>query len=140
MVKLLIEKGADIKAKSDSSGKTPLWEAVYTGNAETVKILLENGADIKEKNSKGWTLLHEAAKYNGDEKVVRILLENGADPHAKADESFSIVTLFKTPRDVVWSGSSGSYEGKKAIEKVLVEYMKRPATMRTVPNGMATTF
>jgi ankyrin repeat protein len=44
MIRLLLEKGADVNAK-DEGGKTPLCLAIYTENNEIVKLLLSYGAD-----------------------------------------------------------------------------------------------
>ncbi|KAL6791219.1 hypothetical protein GGI42DRAFT_336400, partial [Trichoderma sp. SZMC 28013] len=46
IVKLLVEKGADIEAK-DGYGKTPLIWAAENGHESIVKLLVEKGADIE---------------------------------------------------------------------------------------------
>jgi ankyrin repeat protein len=49
VVKYLIEKGADVKAKAwDNS--TPLHIACESGNLDLVKYLVEHGADVKAKD------------------------------------------------------------------------------------------
>jgi ankyrin repeat protein len=52
VVKLLLEKGAEIEAKS-SSGWTPLSWAAGKGHKAVVKLLLEKGAEIEAKDSSG---------------------------------------------------------------------------------------
>ena len=47
IVRLLLEKGADIEAKDSRFGRTPLLWAVKGGHEAVVKLLLEKGADIK---------------------------------------------------------------------------------------------
>jgi uncharacterized protein len=62
VVKLLIEKGADI-------------------NASTIPGI-ETGAFMRDVRTKGETPLHRAAAY-ADEKTIRYLIDNGADKRAK---------------------------------------------------------
>ena len=81
IVKLLLEKGADIETK-DSDRQTPLHWASYNRHVEVVQLLLKKGADIKAKDSDGRTPLHWAS-YNRHVEVVQLLLEKGADIKAK---------------------------------------------------------
>ncbi|MET0637894.1 MAG: ankyrin repeat domain-containing protein [Chitinophagaceae bacterium] len=62
VVKLLVEKGADVNAKT-IAGK-------------------ETGAFMRDVKTKGETPLHRAAAY-ADEKIISYLLDNGADKTAK---------------------------------------------------------
>ena len=54
MIKLLIEKGAEIN-KQDISGKTPFKVATEWGNEKAVEMLLDMGADPTIPDSKGET-------------------------------------------------------------------------------------
>ena len=72
--KLLIEKGADVKAK-DKYGDTPLYYAVRYNNVEVAELLIEQGADINVKNKWGKTPLHMAVTLN-NLKIVELLIEN----------------------------------------------------------------
>jgi ankyrin repeat protein len=56
VVKVLLEKGADIEAK-DEDGQTSLMWASYRGYSEVVELLLENGANIEAKDNRGKTAL-----------------------------------------------------------------------------------
>ena len=49
VVKLLLEKGADVESKS-SNGRTPLSWAAENGHEAVVKLLLEKGADVESKD------------------------------------------------------------------------------------------
>ena len=51
-MKLLLEKGADPKAK-DYGGQTPLWRAAGNGHEAVVKLLLDKGegADPEDKDN-----------------------------------------------------------------------------------------
>lgn len=54
IVKLLIDKGADVNS-SDSYGNTPLMEAadMFDNDDTIIKLLLERGADPYQKNNYG---------------------------------------------------------------------------------------
>lgn len=52
VVKLLLEKGADVAVSSDNR-TTPLIAAANIGHLEVVKLLLEKGADMAVANSNG---------------------------------------------------------------------------------------
>jgi ankyrin repeat protein len=75
MVKLLVEKGADLESK-DSDGRTPLSWAAENGYEAVVKLLVEKGADLESRDRVGRTSLSWAAG-NGYETVVRQLVEKG---------------------------------------------------------------
>jgi ankyrin repeat protein len=80
VVKLLLEKGAELEAK-DSYGRTPLSWAAEKGHDAVVKLLLEKGAELEAKdNSYGRTPLSWAAEKR-HEVVVKLLLEKGAQNH-----------------------------------------------------------
>src|SRR5277367_5111474 len=49
VVKLLLEKGANVEYKS-GNGCTALWWAAEKGHEAVVKLLLEKGADVEPKN------------------------------------------------------------------------------------------
>ena len=110
MVELLLDKGADIKAKTDTES-TPLHYASEWGHVDVAKLLHDKGADIEARNSHGSTPLHWAsgklllkqganmnvtsrnmpaptplhsASYEGHVYVVKLLLNKGADINAKA--------------------------------------------------------
>lgn len=62
MVKLLIDKGADVNAKTIAG--------------------IETGAFMHDVRTKGETPLHRAAAY-ADEKIISYLIDNGADKNTK---------------------------------------------------------
>ncbi|KAK0761671.1 hypothetical protein N5P37_005653 [Trichoderma harzianum] len=106
VVKLLVEKGADIDAK-DGGGRTPLLWATYNGHKAIVELLVEKGADIEAKDNYGRTPLSWAA-YNGHKAIVELLVEKGADIAAKDDSG-------RTP--LSWAAENGH----EAIVELLVE-------------------
>lgn len=110
MVKLLVNKGADIECSKGE--RTPMETAVYHNYDEIVEYFIEKGAKISHglikvaiknnylniikiflrvnderkidinKNHNGYTLLHLAVS-KGNYEIVNKLLENGADPLIK---------------------------------------------------------
>ncbi|KAK9441880.1 Pfs, NB-ARC and Ankyrin domain protein [Metarhizium brunneum] len=107
VVKLLLEKGANIEAIDNLYDQTPLLWAAGDGHEAVVKLLLEKGADIKAKDDTGQTPLSWAAK-NGHEAVVRLLLEKGADIDIRDRNG-------RTP--LSWA----AWNGREAVVKLLLE-------------------
>ena len=56
LVKLLIDKGADIHVKN-SSGWTPIMEASRNGYFEIVELLVSKGANVNDQGNDGYTSL-----------------------------------------------------------------------------------
>ena len=61
IIKLLVEKGADINAQ-DGRGCTALMRAAYIGYPELVNFLLEHGADKSVKDYEGNLAIHYVRK------------------------------------------------------------------------------
>jgi len=81
IVRMLIERGADVNVKNNS-GETPLSVALVSGKINKLylriaMLLIENGADSKERDH----YLSMAAANNHGE-IVRLLIERGADVNA----------------------------------------------------------
>jgi ankyrin repeat protein len=74
-MKLLVEKGADVKSKG-GVGQTPLSRAVRRGHEAVVKLLLKKGAVVKSKDGVGQTPLSRAVRQ-GHEAIVKLLVEKG---------------------------------------------------------------
>jgi ankyrin repeat protein len=107
VVKLLLEKGADVESKSNN-GRTPLSWAAKNGHEAVVKLLLEKGADVGSQSIYGQTPLSWAAE-NGYEAVVKLLLEKGADVESRD-------TIYdRTP--LSWAAENGH----EAVVKLLLE-------------------
>ena len=109
IVKLLIEKGADVNVtiekgydvkfnKNGSSTRifpesTPLHVAFLNNHLKIAKLLIENGADVNARYKSGKTLLHEVkniqsmfldvAFLNNHLKNIKFLIDNVADVNAR---------------------------------------------------------
>lgn len=83
MVELLLGAGADVNAKSQLDGSTPLIAAAREGHVGAVALLLTAKAPVNAKTTPdGYTALMEAAKA-GHAAVVQQLLAAGADAKLK---------------------------------------------------------
>ena len=81
VVRLLLEKGADIESKA-SNGDTTVFNAVKRGHAGVVRLLRNRGADIESATRNGNTALFNAAGER-HVTVVRLLLQKGANIESK---------------------------------------------------------
>ncbi len=89
MIKLLIDRGANVRAIDDTH-HTPLHLA---SNKETAQLLIDAGADVNAKTRRtGETLLHSAAwnaaqgakkSYQMYLDLAKLLIANGADVNVK---------------------------------------------------------
>jgi len=78
-VDLLLEYGANINAKQEPCGDTPLhWAARNKPVYAVVNTLLQRGAGVNTHNSLGETPLHVACE-NGHTTTIHQLLQAGAD-------------------------------------------------------------
>jgi ankyrin repeat protein len=84
VVKMLLDKGAEISAKNKAK-ETALMRAALFGDTVTISLLISKGLDINAKNSDGRTALIQAIE-NSNRRVALQLLELGADP----DVAFAI--------------------------------------------------
>ncbi len=92
LVKILLNAGADVNAKT-ISGETALnYYAADEGNDTIISLLLKAGADVNAKADDGWTALMNASASRSEEgnsrntlldavnvKIVRMLLKASAE-------------------------------------------------------------
>lgn len=79
IVKLLIEGGADLEAKDESS-RTPLHHAAMYGHEAVVKLLLERGAKVDAEEYDGWMPLSQMVK-DYHPKIAQLLLSKENQSH-----------------------------------------------------------
>jgi len=102
-VKQHLAAGADVNAKDDSFGGTPLHYAAMEGHMEIVELLITKGADVNAKDGRGRTPLHSATT----KKIAELLVAAGANVNAKGDGGW-------TPLH------SGAIQGHKEIAELLI--------------------
>lgn len=79
VVRLLLDKGADVKAKDHQYGRPPWSWAAWRGHESALELLLDAGADIDEMGCGSSALSIAAA--SGHRAVVNLLLMRGANPN-----------------------------------------------------------
>jgi ankyrin repeat protein len=87
IVRLLLEKGADVEARANNR-RTALIGAAGGGHEAVVRLLLEKGADVEARANDGRTALIGAAE-GGHEAVLRLLLEKGANVEARDNDGWT---------------------------------------------------
>ncbi len=127
IVKLLLEKGADITATKD--GRTVLMIAAFGGHDKIVKLLLEKGAEINAVAKRGRTALIIAASA-GHSKVVELLLRRGAIVNAQAENGETALLALKV--------LEFSDEMKRIIAELLVMFSLSPGAASSIPKGGST--
>ncbi|KAL6857555.1 Ankyrin repeat A protein 2 [Amphichorda felina] len=112
VVKLLLERGADIEAKDWEYGRTSLSWAAGNGYEAIVQLLVDKGANVDAMDSDSQTPLSWAAG-NGHEPVVQLLLKKGANVKGATFEATDSDS--RTP--VLWAAENGH----TAIVQLLIE-------------------
>ncbi len=109
LVRLFLEKGADVHTCDPASGRTPLMLAIKEGKAQLVSLLLANGADSSSVYRRtGRTALMEAL-VKKNTRIARLLVNRGADVNAKAEGNGATVLMYAVS------------EGNEDIVKTLLE-------------------
>ncbi|KLU91679.1 hypothetical protein MAPG_10197 [Magnaporthiopsis poae ATCC 64411] len=78
LVKLLVECGADVNARTTTNGDTALMVATYMGRLAEARKLLDAGAKQVQTELDRCTPLHSAA-MGGHIELARLLLDRGAE-------------------------------------------------------------
>jgi hypothetical protein len=79
IIRLLHQAGADLEARTNDEGCTPLHLAVLRDRPGCVAVLLDCGADVHATDAYGATALHRTALH-GQDGLIDILLRAGARP------------------------------------------------------------
>ncbi len=83
-LRVLIDRGADVKAKARTGFTALMVATTYRGTAESVKLLLDHGADARPGTGVMFNASPLAlAAMSDDIDNVRLLLAKGADPDRK---------------------------------------------------------
>ena len=82
IVRLLMAKGADVRAK-DTFQNTTLTAAAYGNDLDTIRLILDAGVDVNAAGVTGVTPLL-GASYNANLPAVQLLLSKGASVNAAA--------------------------------------------------------
>ncbi len=85
-MRLLIDKGADVNARS-SAGATALMWAV--ADLAKVRLLIDRGADVNAVSESGRTALHLAAMSDNSAPIVQLLRSRGAKADAVDKEGMT---------------------------------------------------
>jgi len=94
IVRLLIERGADINASDTSEKWTALHLAARDQNEEIVSILLEAGATVDPVDVFGNTpLWRSVMNSNSSLATIKELVKHGADPYRKNNYGVSPIDL-----------------------------------------------
>jgi ankyrin repeat protein len=115
VVKLLLEKGADVESKN--WGGTPLGWAAARRHEAVVQLLLEKGVELETKDDSGRTPPSYVAG-NGHEAVVKLLLKKGAELETKYK---GVWTLALAPGGGRTPLSWAAGNGHEAVVKLLLD-------------------
>ncbi|UOX38727.1 ankyrin repeat containing protein [Finch poxvirus] len=92
-VKLLLEHGAYVNAKTKLSGNTPLHKAMFSNSIDNIKLLLSYGADYNSLNNHGNTPL-TCVNFLDDKIAIMIIskmiLERFKNPKIAGLEGFVV--------------------------------------------------
>lgn len=91
MINLLVASNVNLLNAQDSSGSSPLHEAMKHRNLDAAKCIIYLGANVNLVDNVGQTILHIAALTGNAEAVEYILEQNLIDVNYEA--SFGITPL-----------------------------------------------
>jgi ankyrin repeat protein len=95
-MKLLIEKGADVNARSTGGTTALMWAAT---DLAKVRLLVDRGADVNAVSERGRTALFLSAMSDQSAEIVRLLLSRRADAHAVDKEGTSTLLAASVGND-----------------------------------------
>ncbi|MDR1434886.1 MAG: ankyrin repeat domain-containing protein, partial [Puniceicoccales bacterium] len=108
IAKYLIDNGANLNPRNETSGHRPIHDAVINGNLEMVKLLVDGGADMQPEDYSGWNRpLHHAAQ-RGFREIAKYMLDHGTDVNVK---NHSNLTPLDVARDEEMKKFLRKYKG-----------------------------
>ncbi|XP_041661390.1 NF-kappa-B inhibitor epsilon [Cheilinus undulatus] len=100
IMKLLMNKGADLNIQEGTSGKTALHLAVEQHDIKSVKLLLSRGANVDAAMFNGCTALHLAVGRQ-DADIATLLCQSGADTMLRNMEDETALDLADGNDDIL---------------------------------------
>jgi ankyrin repeat protein len=98
LVRLLLERGADVNTRERTKHTTALTAASARGHDQIVEQLLEKGADINARGGTYYGTALIAASAWGHGQVVERLLEEGADINAQGGGRYGTALIAASAR------------------------------------------
>ena len=118
-VKLLIDNGADVNARSQRG--PALYLAMMANHGQIAELLISKGADINMKNSAGQSILHFACQ-RGNKEIANLLINNGADVNASNNAG-------RTPLDLA------EQRGHTEIVELLLKHGAKRTLLGAITSG-----
>jgi ankyrin repeat protein len=101
VVRLLLEKGADPKAR-DNKGETTLTRAAYSGDPEILGLLIDRGVDVNAQ-AEPFKDFHVTAlmiaAFQGHTRLMEMLIAHGADTKIRNSLGFTALNVAASYRD-----------------------------------------
>jgi len=121
--------GADVNAKDDWDGSTPLHAAADEGHTDVVRLLISKGAEINAQNDEGATALHKALFW-GHKSVVELLVASGADVNAKDQDGITplheavLSDYLWCVDEIIEANNTDVGAEYKILEKIIIDIVK----------------
>jgi ankyrin repeat protein len=135
LARLLIQRGANIRAKGGIYSDTALYRAIFHGNCPIVALLLEHGADANAAEAHGvlplhfasdGVLLHLASNRGGgnNAEIFHLLIAHGADIEARSADGETPLTLAskRNPNLALQRNPNLALQRKSLVMAALLEH------------------